>query len=681
MAQVTRNLNVSQMAYVYEKKPTTHYSLSPSTWYTIGSIYSGTTSYDAQMLFTIAAMPSSLKHNRLYGVQFFLQAKVDTSLLAVELAGGGFNANTVTWETAPRYVSGMMASRFADETGTADYYVPKSLVISEVTQEYAHRILNAPALIFDSNSFTYDMKTVLSGGGSPRAVVYYDDTVKVSSKIQYSSGPVNGYKSPRTPTKFSWDYVKANSNYYCTDETWAQASAVFYWKVSTDSEWNTISISGNTKTITLPGNDEDQTFPAASTIQWKVQGTDEDGTTTETDVYQFSTAAGTATATPIAPSGSVEDGSGVIQLKWSLTSTDGQAASRVRVVWRPSSSSTWNELYDVDEPVTSYDVPANTFPAGDIIWRVLAHNIDGTAGSWNSAQFVCVAAPAAVAGLSATEVPLSTISWQSAEQEAYEISIDGEVVKKAYGVDVYDWTVEDPLSDGMHSISVRVQGRFGLWSQPSTITIAIQNAAQNSVVLSGRFGIDADLNWRFGEDPEDTTVQIYRDGTRIASASQQTYTDMLTIGSHSYYVELWDASGNYSRSNTVSGTIKTDATVIAPADGSGAWLSLQLDDRSNRDDSFTWSRTVSTAHVLGARFPVTELSPFEDLTGSFSCAFKDPDDAARLEALRGKTVIIKSRRQNIIIGVLAQMKKNVGEFYVAYSFSLQQIDWEDYRQL
>ena len=123
--------------------------------------------------------------------------------------------------------------------------------------------------------------------------------------------------------------------------------------------------------------------------------------------------------------------------------------------------------------------------------------------------------------------------------------------------------------------------------------------------------------------------------------------------------------------------MSTTDTLIAALDG-GEWVSLRLTDASRGSESFTWSKTVARMHVAGSAYPVLETSPYEDLSGSYSCAFRYDDEARAFEALRGKVVILKSRRDNVVVGALAQLQKKVRRFFVSYSFTIQQTQWEDF---
>lgn len=677
MATTTRDLTLSNLAYISERYPSTHYTVNTSTLYEIGNHHA---LWQQDMLFTMAGWPSSLKHNQILGVQFRVHASFQGDAVGgVYANAGGYTPSSVTWYTAPAE-GNRVASLYKDvDTWSGDIWIPESLSGTTSEASIAAQALQAASLRFSANQFTWFMYANLNAGGSPFARVKYDDATKITSKIQYKSGPASGYSNPRNATSFSWDYVKNSSN-YCAVESWDQSSATFYWKTSSASSYTAVSC-GTTKGATIPAN----TFPAASTIEWYVSGTDEEGATTQIGPYSFSTAAGTATAVAESPIGSAEDSSAPIPFTWKLTSTDGQTPSRVEASWKAPTASTWNTLADLSPAAADYTAPAGTFPAGEIQWRVRAYNIDGTAGPWSEPEsggyysFISIRAPDAVSGLAATPVPISTISWQSDGQEAYEITIDGEIVQKAFGTDIYAWTVNEPLADGDHEISVRIQGVYGLWSQPSSITVTIENVPPLSLTLSGLFGIDADLFLRTGETPtEGLEVHWYRDGIRIArTVGAVSCTDRLSIGIHTYYAEVWDISGYYSRTNEVLGTTEVDGVMIAPFSG-GNWMDIGLSDSSNGEQSFQWSRQSALIHVTGAALPVLEFGTFEDNAGSYSCAFRDRAAAKAFENLKGKTVIIKSRHANILVGALTALRKRETHFYTAFSWTLQAIEWEDF---
>ena len=74
-----------------------------------------------------------------------------------------------------------------------------------------------------------------------------------------------------------------------------------------------------------------------------------------------------------------------------------------------------------------------------------------------------------------------------------------------------------------------------------------------------------------------------------------------------------------------------------------------------------------------------ELSQHRNKSGSYEVAFKCRKDAEAFEKLMGKVVCIKSKPSDMIIGGLLDWQRLQGEFYAAYSFTINAVYWEDYK--
>ena len=528
--------------------------------------------------------------------------------------------------------------------------------------------VNVPAYTFPSNAtITWYVSGTDSGGTSSSTSQLSFKTA--SPQITPQGSPTSGYVDPRNQLTFRW-YFTDGSN------TYDQQSASLKWRVSGASSWNTVAASGTTQSVTLAAN----TFPTQSTIEWKLSGTVRGGTSSETSVYSFSTTASTAYAVCQEPVGKAEDGSKPIVLRWTIQNADGSTPSRTIVKWKKSTeaATAWRTVLDTTSTVYTCTIPAGTFSAGGIDWQVVAYNRDSVAGPASLASFVCIVAPAAPQGLSATAVPRTTISWQSSGQEAYEIEIDGETVAANYGPSIVSWRKDYPLSDGEHLIRVRIQGEYGLWSDWSSTTISVQNVPPITMTMTGKFRVDAQLNLTLSSGISPINIHWYRDGKRIAwTTGPLNYTDRFVLGEHEYYAETWFTDGNYARSNIIKGKMCTEELLIGLASG-GEWLHLKYSEKSDRNISYSWGVKSEQIYVAGSRWPVLETSPYETMIGDYSCAFRDQESVRKLEQMRGQMVIMKSRDGSVIIGGLIQMKKTATAFFTTFSFSVQQNHWEDF---
>jgi hypothetical protein len=231
---------------------------------------------------------------------------------------------------------------------------------------------------------------------------------------------------------------------------------------------------------------------------------------------------------------------------------------------------------------------------------------------------------------------------------------------------------------------VRIQGLYGLWSDFGITTVVIENIVPEGwedLEITGHFSVDAVLTMKGATALTSPTINWYRDGKRIAvTEGLRNYTDRYVLGEHSYRIEIWNNDGNYARSEAITGTMNSRISRIALFSG-GDWIELKLSESSDNEQTFSYGRVYSLRHVLGAVYPVLEVSSFEDESGSYNCSFADVQSAKRFESLRGQPVILKSRGGNVLIGALLNMERRYKEFYISYDFTIQAIDWEDFRHV
>lgn len=692
MATQYIDLPAVKFGFIDEANPNTHTTVVAGNNYPVGG-YKGTVNRSA-FLIGFDDFPSNLQRNKLYGGQVtayaprykeagsFVTGNWFASVLLI--VAEDFDASTVTFANYPAYNDGYSSGYDLFDFGKysgGDYReetVPDSayLINGSGTTTFRERKIDivrtrsvrlARYGSSAADEFVYVSTKLANGSSLPFLRVYYDDAVVVTSKVLMGSGPSGGgYRNPADAIRFSWALIKDGYE-HCYNEDFAQASATFYWKASGGS-YTGVTISGSTTEVTIPGG----TFPNGTTITYYVEVTDTDGTTSQTSEITFSTTDGTAVATPTAPIDIVKDSQKTIVFQWSLSNDNGTRPSRVELEWKDSG--TWTTLMDENDDVTWYDVSGGTFPGGTVEWRVRAYNLDGVAGPWATASFVSLGGPAAPNSLTNDGVPYLTIEWQATGQEAFEVYVDGVSQGAQFGT-AKTFTLEEPLTDGDHTIGVRVQGAFGLWSQISEQLVTITNTPGSSVTLGGNFGTDAELYWTTASTVED--FYIYRDGVRIGHAAGSPFTDRLCTGEHEWFILNRLTDGNYTKSNAVTGTLHADTTVIAEL-GSSAWIELALTENRQTIQEYSYGRTHSLRHVYGAAWPVLELSPYEDVSASFDTAFLPGAEAKSFEALKGKVVVLKTRDDTLVVGALTSIRKTVGDFYITYSFTLQRIHWEDY---
>ena len=632
-----------------------------------------------KVLLKFGTVPAEYKYKALYSAEisayYYGNESGNATIIRPYLLNGNawkdFDETTITWNSTPpasQWRGIGLGYTFSSSASSAQISTPKSFFTDEDQSALAQRFANEVVWLFPYLSSAGSSDSIIlenDSTHSPELLVTILENITVTSKISVTGKP-SGYVSPYANNFFSWEYVSSGS--YLAIGPWEQQSATFYWRTVGASAWNSVS-AGTATQITIAAN----TFPVGS-IEWYVSGTDTLGTTTQTPVYTLSTTAAQSVATPVAPIDTLVDSSDDVTFSWSVSNANNQTQTGADIQYSADGGSTWTMLAQPTGNVRSVDVAPGSMPGGSLQWRVRSYNVDGSAGSWSTpVSFYYIGAPGAPV-VSATAVPFTTVTWAAAGQQAYEVTVDGISQGVKFGTGK-TFSVAEPLIDGPHTIRVRIQGIYGLWSSFGSVTINVTNVPGDAIALTGAFGVDALLNWETLSAA--TPFYVYRDDVRIGRTPGSSFRDRFVLGEHSYFVLLDHGDGNYTKSNIVTGAMSVSMPHIAAA-VNGDWLPLRLSENSVSSQSFTFNRSHSLRHVTATDFPVCEIAQFRDLSGSYDVAFPNAAEAAALEALFGQIVVVKSRGGSVVIGPLVTLNKLHTDFYLTYSFTVQQIAWEDF---
>lgn len=646
----------------------------------------------SQLFFQIAEFPAALSKNRIYyaTAKFAFRTTWQVNKYRIMNAKEDFDPATLEYSNkpalygaltieSPQVSSSQTGQNFKDfelspKTATAEYLsVNTCKLLKFPTHVLVQTETSSSGSVKLSTTGITKLWTLTDGVTLPYIEVTYDDSISIGSKIKVANAPTSGYVNPRESTSFSWIYEKdTSSGYDCYGDEYGQSSATFYWKKSSDESYTAVQISGTTQDVTIPAN----TFPIGSTIQWYVEGTDDGGTTSQTEVYSFSTSAGAVTATPVSPKNTIESNNAPITFRWTYSSADGFAPSRYKFMWKLSADSQWTAPVDSTDVVNEYTFPANTFPAGEIQWKVVPYNIDGAEGTGTSTTFICFGAPEAPV-VSAESTPFSTVTWQASDQQAYKIKVDDVIYGPYFGTEK-TFEIPNKLEDGEHRVSVAVLGTYALWSEWGTSIINVQNVPGEAIVLGGTGGIDAFLSWTTAEATSDFLV--FRDGIQIGHTEEITFVDRYAVGEHTYKVINRLPSGNYSESNEVVLESHADGTYISLLAG-GEWLKIKYMLKDSSDQQYDESIETVYNHFAGSDYPSVSISRYRERSLKYSAVFLYVDEAEHtaFKNMLRKPVVMKFENGNVIAGVIDSWTViHRKQYYTAYTFTLRQIEFEDY---
>lgn len=584
-----------------------------------------------------------------------------------------FDTSVITYATRPEISQ--------TYTGISEHADGKWTALNEIVQLNAvfdlaqYRVKKEEVKKGIENGFVVAFRGAVSG--TSEAVFYGEKSTRkpfltceysndnVGIKADNLSPSAGAFVNRAQKNTFTWDAEDdTDLTQVCFAEV-KQTAAVFEWRVKNASTSKTISVSGSTTSCTVPAN----TFPSG-TLEWRVKVTANSGTTTTSAWQEITTTDVTPTAKPVSPSGIVIDATIVNRFSWKHIISTGTPQSKADLQWS-ADGTTWNTLVTVTGENQYYDVPANKFTSGTKYWRVRTYNTDGTPSEWSDkAEFIAINAPSAPSIVIQSTGPRPRITWQTSEQEAYQLTLSsGYASGTVYGTEKA-WRSPVYLADGRYTIRVRVQNKYGMWSEWSAAALPVSHTEGEAITLSVDAAHEAALTWQTAGSYDFYLIE--RDGVAIARTAQKQYVDHTSIGSVTYRVRgCYADSDNYGVSNSDTAEILPETNMICDLE-TGVWLEMRLSETQPRTNRTSFSAGVSTVHLAGLAYPIEERSEQRDRALSVACAWPHAQRAAALalEALVGRLVCLKDRYGNMAIGSLPSLESNCDEFMRRYSFTI-----------
>lgn len=682
--RVFEHLQTTGLATVKQTDPETAFPWTGSTTVSFVSF-----TYSSPQKVWLLAQFHSLRSGLAYNAVDRAEIAIRTYIPAGESRGvdlhflsGGFNPDTVTWDTMPSSGLDRGGRSYDNQEGDRGvildpFFVTAMWFESHVAPQNDRDWSKLAVDTLLSPGFMLEARNKFPRVSSPHYNPFFiQDPVFLRAHVLdiiVTSTPAattnaSGYVNPHVAQVFSWQHVP-DGDYWCV-AGWTTQSATLYWRQANAETWNSVAAAANSSEVILPA----ETLPVGS-VEWYVTATDDQGTTASSEIYTISTADTLHTATPVYPIDTTENGDAGIRFIWTDASDTGAAPAGADLQYFDDQGATWTDFASPRTSATQYDAPGGGFPPGVLLWRVRSLNAEGTAGPWSEAvSFLCFAAPDPPI-IDSDGKPFLTVTWQSAGQRAYRVTIDGKNYGPYFG-DGKSFQTPEYLSDGSHVVRVEIQNEYGLWNG-AEIAVTVANVPGSPVILSGSFDRDAALRWTC----EDATADflVYRDDVQIGHSSGYSFTDRTVLDFHTWRVINRLPGGYYTTSNTVSGTLCTEGLALALLAG-GPWIDLTLSTNAIRTTTAAAGRSVVLRQFAGREYPDAEAAPYKTLQISFDVSWT-PAQAAQaraFEALIGEAVIFKEPGEEAVVGVLSAFQRSHSFPARSYTATVQRIHWREY---
>ena len=241
-----------------------------------------------------------------------------------------------------------------------------------------------------------------------------------------------------------------------------------------------------------------------------------------------------------------------------------------------------------------------------------------------------------------------------------------------------NWTSPVYLADGSHTVRVRVQNQYGMWSNWGTAALPVTNTPGAVITLTVESSSVAELSWQTSGSYD--FYLVYRNGKPIAKLTQTLYTDELSSGSVSYQVRgCYADSSNYGLSSEVTVTITTGQYVTLYGIASGKKVTLKHCGLKNQPVQNAINRDIQYIFMYGSTYPHAERSEFVTKKVGGTAVFLPGEDKAGFDALIGELVCLKTQSGEMVIGYLNETSdtSRVNPDKSVVNFSIQQIDYAE----
>lgn len=575
---------------------------------------------------------------------------------------GPWNPETITYQNRPSYTilwNGRNIYNFnatvlhdeGDAFATLPYYVSYEFEKLPTVSSSPIRNVLKYGIRVDRSSLEF-VDTSLSTTHKPFLVVEYDDE-NVGIQLK-SASPKSGYIPKNANRTFYWSYEPDG---ICAGDIKAE-TVKFRWREKNAVSYTEVNC-GSAGKYTLPGSSI-----TANYIQWQLEATDSAGAVTTTPWYELSTVEALSSAVAESPKDIMVDGSAPTVFRWSHIIRTGTAptASELQV---STDGSTWTALVTVQGSARETTISAGTLSAGELLWRVRTYNTDEAAGAWSSPASVLVVAAPPTPTVDTEQTPRPLISWQSQGQQGYQIRIPGAWESGSVYGTATSRKLPVILPDGEYTVEVRVVNEYGLWSEWGSAPLTVENVPGAAITLTASADGDISLSWSTAGSYERYLVE--RDGEALAVCVSTNYADLTAVGTHSYRVlGIQSGSDDYGISNTETATLEVEVNSLTDME-TGERLDMPYSTTQIQEERIRLERSMTLSHFTGADWPTAEISRYRDKSTSFEAAFRDLGEAARLEALLGRLVCLKSKNGESCTGIISALQKVSSAFWVDYT--------------
>jgi hypothetical protein len=394
--------------------------------------------------------------------------------------------------------------------------------------------------------------------------------------------------------------------------------------------------------------------------------------------------------TQIEPIGRYLDNTNSIKFEWKYNSSVGGEQKKFDLYWSADGGKTWNTISETTAN-NFYNMPANTLPSGNIIWKIRTYNeYDEVSPESDISVFYAIGKPQTpIVSINNSARP--TIMWNSKSQQIYQVQIlkDNNIIYDTGNIPsltVNSHKVKSFLNDGEYQARVRTKNEYNLYSDwgITNFTIATNKPTKPSLnVYSINYGIFLEINPIENVD----YILIYR--------SQANKNDYKCIGKvegivfedysaanrelYQYFVRAVATDESFSNSDVKTGKIAFSGNTIAVASNLKDFIQLKYSLESKPENPVRISTLGDVVYFDGRTHGSFEYSEFEDKNKNLTFFIKSKNEVSKLIDFikRKETLLYRDNDGDRIFGTVNNLEvlNKIGGY--AINFNIMQNDYKE----
>lgn len=398
--------------------------------------------------------------------------------------------------------------------------------------------------------------------------------------------------------RFEWEY---------SGEDLAQAEYEIGWSSDDGLTWNTVEVeSANNYHVFAAGE-----FPVGN-IKWRIR---------TSNGYYFSEYAdaefvyvATTPKVSVEFPDQIKIPSSVRQIfTWIYSGNDLPQIS-YEIGWSSDDGINWNDVSGVGD-VAHHIFDAETFPVGNIKWRIRTENSEGYFSEYAYGTFECVGKGNVPVIESITQSAIPSITWSAEHQAAYEVQIkkDDAVIYSSgmIGGENKEHTANVMLDNGEYIVQLRIMNSYGYISEWGTMLHLLEAETPNS---SASFKITE--NKSHGAEfkcwdliGNGYIVRVEDDiETIVAKCSEEELYDYHTKCDKTYTYILRDCVNGFKNARYLN--FKTDFIGVLLHDNSNmkSFVNIKWNESERVNENETMSKNTVYCSCIGREYPIKETN-------------------------------------------------------------------------